>query len=87
MKLNLTIHTPEKQIFDGFINRVCLPGALGPFTILRSHAPLVGTLLSGPVTYYTKGSQHQIMIEEGLVQVKQNQVQVWLPKDPNQAIS
>lgn len=38
--LHLNIVSPEKEIFDGEVNSVTLPGTMGSFTICRNMPPL-----------------------------------------------
>ncbi len=45
----LEIITPEKQIFQGDVSAVQLPGADGLFQILNNHAPIIATLTKGDV--------------------------------------
>ena len=52
--LHLNIVSPEKDIFDGEVDSVTLPGAMGSFTILPQHAPIVSSLKAGLVSYVTK---------------------------------
>ena len=51
--LHLNIVSPEKEIFDGEVDSVTLPGAMGSFTILPQHAPIVSSLKAGLVSYVT----------------------------------
>lgn len=41
MALQLNIVSPEKELFNGEVSQVTLPGLLGQFTILPNHAPIV----------------------------------------------
>lgn len=45
----LEIITPEKQIFQGEVDAVQLPGTDGLFQILKNHAPIIATLKEGKV--------------------------------------
>ncbi len=47
--MHLEIITPEKQIFQGEVDAVQLPGADGLFQILNNHAPIIATLKEGSV--------------------------------------
>ena len=45
--LHLDIVSPDKEIFNGEVDSVTLPGTLGSFTILSQHAPIVSSLKAG----------------------------------------
>ena len=40
-KLHLNIVSPEKELFNGEVESVTLPGTMGSFSILPQHAPIV----------------------------------------------
>ena len=42
--LQLKIVSPEKIEFDGTVESVLVPGAMGQFEILTDHAPIISTL-------------------------------------------
>lgn len=72
--MQLNILSAEQKIFEGTIHSITLPGELGPFQILKNHAPLVSNLIKGKVTYVQGTTHHNIMIKEGMVKVENNQV-------------
>lgn len=43
----LEVRTPDKEIFNGEIDQVILPGKDGMFGILKNHAPLIASLQKG----------------------------------------
>ena len=51
-KLYLNIVSPEKEIYNGEVESVTLPGTIGTFTILPQHAPIVSSLREGKVQLY-----------------------------------
>ena len=51
--MNLTMLTPEREIFRGKIQSIKVPGVKGQFQVLKNHAPLVSALSSGKVTIVT----------------------------------
>lgn len=51
--MNIAVLTPDRQIFQGPINSVKVPGALGEFQILKNHAPIVSSLGAGQVEIVT----------------------------------
>lgn len=75
--LFLDIVSPEKEIFNGEVESVTLPGMLGSFTILPHHAPIVSSLREGKLAYVTKdGEEHVQDIHGGFVEMNDNQVSV-----------
>lgn len=76
-KLQLTIVSPEKKIFQGEVNQVTLPGVMGSFTILPQHAPIVSSLTRGKILYVTAdGTSQNLEIMGGFVEMNDNNVSV-----------
>ena len=76
-KLQLTIVSPEKKIFQGEVNKVTLPGVMGSFTILPQHAPIVSSLTRGKILYVTAdGTSQNLEIMGGFVEMNDNNVSV-----------
>jgi F-type H+-transporting ATPase subunit epsilon len=48
--LFLEVRTPDKEIFNGEITQVILPGKDGMFGVLKNHAPLIASLQKGKVS-------------------------------------
>lgn len=69
-KLHLNIVSPEKEVFNGEVESVTLPGAVGSFTILPQHAPIVSALVEGKMTYVPEGGEEQTLdIKSGFVEL------------------
>jgi len=51
--INISVLTPEKEVFYGAIESVKVPGVLGQFQVLNNHAPIVSALEAGTVTLVT----------------------------------
>ena len=62
--MNITILTPDKEIFQGGIVSVKVPGTVGQFQVLKGHAPIVSSLQSGEVVLVTDGGTYKYY-EEG----------------------
>ena len=45
----LEIITPDKNIFEGEVKLVQVPGSKGTFEILKNHAPIISTLEKGKI--------------------------------------
>jgi F-type H+-transporting ATPase subunit epsilon len=75
--MHLTILTPEKEIFEGEVTSVKVPGISGQFEILKNHAPIVAALGEGQVRVLdTKGNKQVYTIKKGFVEVLRNEVSV-----------
>ena len=73
--MELIVLTPEKEIFSGEINSVKVPGASGQFEILNGHAPIVSSLVTGPVRITkANGEKSEFEITKGFVEVLNNEV-------------
>lgn len=74
--MNLEIITPDKNVFEGEVSIVTLPGKNGEFQVLNDHAPLVSTLAKGNLTYEQAGSKHSLMVDGGVIEIASNKVLV-----------
>lgn len=72
--MNLTIITPDKQIFDGETDLVQLPGIDGLFEILNNHAPMIAALGKGKVKIGNNNSFQFLEIKGGIVEVLNNKI-------------
>lgn len=76
-ELHLSIVSPEKEVFDGTVSSVTLPGTNGVFSILSHHAPIVSSLQAGTVTYVTTdGEAHTLDIHSGFVELSNGEASV-----------
>ena len=67
----LNIVTAEKNIFSGFAQKLFVPGQLGELEILFNHAPLLTSLLPGPVFFINDvGVKDGIVIYGGMLEVQ-----------------
>lgn len=68
--MNLVVLTPSRQIFEGEISSVKVPGIGGQFEILKGHAPIVSALGEGVITVKdTSGTATTYDISKGFVEV------------------
>jgi len=73
--MQLTILTPEKEIFSGAVKSVKVPGTSGQFEILAGHAPIVSSLTNGEIRVLDdKGSRLLYTIDRGFVEVLNDEV-------------
>jgi F-type H+-transporting ATPase subunit epsilon len=74
--MNLEIISPEKIIYNGKVDSVTLPGAIGLFTVLDRHAPIISVLKKGTLSYKIGDNEKTMEINSGFAEVRQNVVSV-----------
>lgn len=74
--MKLKVITPERTLFEGEVRIVKLPGAMGQFTVLEHHAPLVSTLTEGKIIYKADEDEKNVEIKGGVAEIRNNQVTV-----------
>ena len=74
MKMQLEIVTPDKKVFQGEVSEASFPGANGAFQVLKNHAPLVSALAKGTVSFTTKDGKQSMIVDGGVVEVKDNNI-------------
>jgi F-type H+-transporting ATPase subunit epsilon len=74
--MKLEIITPEKNVFNGEVDTVVLPGKNGQFQLLKDHAPMVSTLAKGSLVYEQGGKKETLEIDGGVIEVSKNSVLV-----------
>ena len=73
--MKLEIITPEKNIFEGEVNSVKLPGTNGEFEILNNHAPIVSTLSNGQIRIVnSENKTEKFSINGGVIEMKNNKI-------------
>ena len=73
--MNIVVLTPDKEVFQGPITAVKVPGVGGQFQILRGHAPLVSALGNGEVSIVKKdGEKLSFGINQGFVEVLRDEI-------------
>ena len=71
----LEIITPEKELFNGEVDSVKLPGTNGEFEILNNHAPIISTLSKGEIRVITnKKNIEKFNINGGVIEMQKNKV-------------
>ncbi len=74
--LHLNIVSPEKELFNGEVESVTLPGTMGSFSILPQHAPIISSLGKGTLVYVADGEGHELDIQSGFVEMSNGKVAV-----------
>ncbi len=73
--MNITVLSPDQEIFEGTINSVKVPGVGGQFEVLNNHAPIVSALGEGEVRILKEGGEKMTFtIEKGFLEVLNNEV-------------
>ncbi len=73
--MNIAVLSPDKEIFNGEITSVKVPGLGGQFEILKGHAAIVSSLGEGTVRILKKdGDKMSFTIEKGFIEVLNNEV-------------
>jgi F-type H+-transporting ATPase subunit epsilon len=73
--MNISILSPDKDIFQGAIQSVKVPGTGGQFEVLKNHAPIVSSLMTGQVRLIKEdGSKMIFKIKGGFIEVLNNEV-------------
>ncbi len=62
--MNISVLTPDKEIFQGPITSVRVPGTNGEFQILKNHAPIVSSLEAGRVQITAGSGEYRYFDEE-----------------------
>jgi F-type H+-transporting ATPase subunit epsilon len=77
--MNISILTPDKEVFQGAITSVKVPGTDGQFQVLKNHAPIVSSLAAGDVTVVKEGGEKMTFgIKGGFIEVLNNEVSLLL---------
>ena len=73
--MNITVLSPDKELFSGEITAVKVPGIGGQFEILNNHAAIVSSLGEGNIKITkTGGELMTFTIDKGFVEVLHNEV-------------
>ena len=73
----LEIITPEKQLFNGEVNSIKVPGTIGDFEILNNHAPIISSLKEGEIRIISIDNKvEKFQINGGVIEMKKNKIVV-----------
>lgn len=73
--MQLVIVTPNGVLCRAAVEKVSLPGALGAFTVLPGHAPLIAQLTEGRISYTSGTEEHEQEIKRGFVKVEKDLIE------------
>jgi F-type H+-transporting ATPase subunit epsilon len=74
--LSLEVATPERQLASELATEVQVPGKDGYMGILPGHAPLMGLLGIGTLSYVVDGKKRYLCIHHGFVEVLDDHVRI-----------
>lgn len=74
--LQLEVVTPERRVLSESVNSVTIPGRNGEMQILPGHAALISELKTGVLSYNQDGTNHQLHVSGGFVEVSDDRVSV-----------
>ena len=75
-QLQLEVVTPERRVLSDAVNSVTVPGLGGEMQILPGHAALISELQTGVLTYNQDGTNFQLHVSGGFVEVNNDRVSV-----------
>ena len=75
-QLQLEVVTPERRLLSESVNAVTVPGRNGEMQILPGHAALISELKTGVLTYNQGGTNFQLHISGGFIEVNDERVSV-----------
>ncbi len=70
----LEIITPDRKVFEGEVDAATFPGSDGSFQVLNNHAPIISSLAKGDLVYKTKEGSKVMIVDGGVVEVRNNRV-------------
>jgi F-type H+-transporting ATPase subunit epsilon len=76
-KINLKVTTPDKNFFEGEVDRVIVRAKTGEMGILPNHAPIVTILDIGNLRIKEGDSEKKAVINEGFMKVSNNLVHIF----------
>lgn len=75
-QIQLEVVTPERRVLAEAVNSVTVPGRAGEMQILPGHAALIAELKTGVLTYNQAGTNSQLHVSGGFVEVSEDRVSV-----------
>tara|TARA_B100001939_G_C16943711_1_gene619329 strand:- start:3352 stop:3588 length:237 start_codon:yes stop_codon:yes gene_type:complete len=71
----LEIITPEKELYNGTVSSVKVPGSAGEFEVLNNHASIVSSLINGNIRVINdKQEELNFNIKSGVIEMQKNKI-------------
>jgi F-type H+-transporting ATPase subunit epsilon len=74
IRIQLRIVTPDRELVEGEVSEVSIPGKDGYLGVLPGHAPLLTELQSGELTYRQDEKPYHVAIHWGFAEVLPDRV-------------
>lgn len=74
--IHLKVITPTELVVDEQVDEVVAPGEIGEFGILPGHVPFISTLHTGELKYKKGNSEHKLIVEGGIADVRDDNVSI-----------
>lgn len=73
--MTLEIITPEKELYNGTVTSVKVPGSAGEFEILNNHASIVSSLINGNIRVINDEQEElNFNIKSGVIEMQKNKI-------------
>lgn len=76
LKIKFKIVTPEKTVYDDFVDQVTLPAADGEITVLPNHIPLISVLIPGELIIKKENEETAMAVSGGMIEVRKNEMTI-----------
>lgn len=68
-KLHFALVSPERELFNGEVDHVVVPGSEGEFGVSPNHAPVMSTIKPGALRVINEGAERRIFVNGGFADV------------------
>lgn len=72
--MKLIVLSPDREIFNGQVTSVKVPGSAGSFELLNNHAPIVSSLSHGEVRVKTLTGEFSFKVDKGFIEMLNNEI-------------
>ena len=68
-KLSFALVSPERELFNGDVDHVVVPGSEGEFGVSPNHAPVMSVVKPGALRVINDGAERRIFVNGGFADV------------------
>ena len=68
-KLHFALVSPERELFNGEVDHVVVPGSEGEFGVSPNHAPVMSVIKPGALRVINDGTERRIFVNGGFADV------------------
>jgi F-type H+-transporting ATPase subunit epsilon len=68
-KLHFALVSPERELFNGEVDHVVVPGSEGEFGVSPNHAPVMSVIKPGALRVFDDGNVRRIFVNGGFADV------------------